>query len=411
MSRSQNESQRKPRQPSTPALLIDAVQLSGTGNSIYLPLNITEQAKRDSKSVVTLSLIDSGAGGNFVDPELVKKNGWKSKPLKQKIRAFNADGTENGVCERYCPLIGIVHGKRMMIQAKIIDLGKPRLIIGYPWLRTYNPDINWKEGTLEWRSKKENRKKEEVIQTLELNYIRPVEINLKQSDSQKIALQHGNTKTEKDPKKVVPPEFHDFLKLFDEKASERFPPKRPWDHKIELKDTFKPISMKPYRISPQEEEALNNFIEENLRKGYIRPSKSPMASPFFFVGKKDGKLRPCQDYRYLNEHTVKNAYPIPLISSILDKIKGSKWFTKLDVRQGYNNVRIREEDRWKGAFKTPKGLFEPTVMFFGMCNSPATFQSMMDHILRNLIDTGKVMVYMDDIFIHAKTKEELCKLT
>ena len=136
-----------------------------------------------------------------------------------------------------------------------------------------------------------------------------------------------------------------------------------------------------------------------------------MASPFFFIGKKDGKLRPCQDYRYLNEHTVKNTYPIPLILSILDKIKGSKWFTKLDVQQGYNNIRIREEDRWKGAFKTPKGLFEPTVMFFRMCNSPTTFQSMMDHILRNLIDTGKVMVYMDDIFIHAKTKEELQKLT
>jgi hypothetical protein len=92
-----------------------------------------------------------------------------------------------------------------------------------------------------------------------------------------------------------------------------------------------------------------------------------MASPFFFV-KKDGKLRPCQDYQYLNDWTVKNAYPLPLISEIMDKIKGAKFFTKFDVRWGYNNVRIRTEDQWKAVFKMNQGLFEPTVMFFGMCN-------------------------------------------
>ena len=102
-----------------------------------------------------------------------------------------------------------------------------------------------------------------------------------------------------------------------------------------------------------------------------------MASPFFFVGKKDGRLQLCQDYRYLNEHTIKNAYPLPLIGELLDKLKGAQQFTKLDVRWGYNNVRIQDGDQWKAAFKMNKGLFEPTMMFFGMCNSPATFQSMM----------------------------------
>ena len=103
-----------------------------------------------------------------------------------------------------------------------------------------------------------------------------------------------------------------------------------------------------------------------------------MASPFFFVSKKDPGLRSCQDYRYLNEHTIKNAYPLPLISELLDKLKGAYRFTKLDMWWGYNNIRIREGDQWKAAFKTNKGLYEPTLMFFGMCNSPATFQSMMD---------------------------------
>jgi len=135
-----------------------------------------------------------------------------------------------------------------------------------------------------------------------------------------------------------------------------------------------------------------------------------MALPFFFVAKKDGKLRPCQDYRYLNEHTIKNTYPIPNVQSILDKLRGSKYFTAMDVQLGYNNIRIRKQDRWKGAFRTNQGLFKPTVMFFGMCNSPATFQ-MMNTIFVPLIAKNLILVYMDDILIHAPTKKQLHKTT
>jgi Reverse transcriptase (RNA-dependent DNA polymerase) len=132
-----------------------------------------------------------------------------------------------------------------------------------------------------------------------------------------------------------------------------------------------------------------------------------MASPFLFVKKKDGKLQPCQDYRYLNDWTVKNAYPLPLIS----KIKGTKFFTKFDVRWGYNNVRIKAKDQWKGAFKTNWGLFEPMVMFFGMCNSLATFQAMMDSIFSDMIEEWRVIVYMDDILIFTENQEELQERT
>jgi RNase H-like domain found in reverse transcriptase/Reverse transcriptase (RNA-dependent DNA polymerase)/Integrase zinc binding domain len=136
-----------------------------------------------------------------------------------------------------------------------------------------------------------------------------------------------------------------------------------------------------------------------------------MASPFFFVSKKDSKLRPCQDYWYLNEWTVKNSYPLPLILKIMDKLKGTKYFTKLDVHWGYNNLRIRKGDEWKAAFKTNKGLFEPTVMFFGMCNSPATFQAMMDDIFMTIINNRLVIVYMDNILIFADIKEKLERIT
>ena len=134
-----------------------------------------------------------------------------------------------------------------------------------------------------------------------------------------------------------------------------------------------------------------------------------MASPFFFVSKKDGKLRPCQDYRYLNEHTIKNAYPLPLISEIMDKLKDAKYFTKLDVWGAYNNIRIRQGNEWKAAFKTNRGLLEPTVMFFGMCNSPATFQLMMDSIFAKQIEGNLIIVYMDDILIFGSNMDELIR--
>ena len=127
-----------------------------------------------------------------------------------------------------------------------------------------------------------------------------------------------------------------------------------------------------------------------------------MASPFFFVKKKSGDLRPTQDYRQLNDMTVKNRYPLPLIRELIDKLKGAKWFSKLDVQWGYNNVRIKEGDQWKAAFRTNLGLFEPTVMFFGLTNSPATFQMFMNTILKDLIYQGSVIVYLDDILIFSQ---------
>jgi len=176
-----------------------------------------------------------------------------------------------------------------------------------------------------------------------------------------------------------------------------------------MKLIFEPKAFKPYKLSFAEIKEQEKFIEENLRKGYIKYSKSPMASPFFFVAKKDGKLRLCQDYRYLNKHTIRNAYLIPNVQSILNKSRESKYFTAMDVRLRYNNIRIRKQDRWKGAFRTNQGLFEPTVMFFRMCNSLVTFQTMMNTIFAPLIAKNLILVYIDDILIHAPTKKQLHK--
>ena len=161
-----------------------------------------------------------------------------------------------------------------------------------------------------------------------------------------------------------------------------------------------------YPMSPNEQEELDRFLKENLQKGYIRPSKSPLASPVFFVKKKDGKLRFVQDYRKLNQFTVKNRYPLPLVADIISRLQGARYFTKCDVRWGYNNIRVKQGHEWKAAFVTNRGLFEPLVMFFGLTNSPATFQALMNSLFADLITEGKVAVYLDDILIFTKDLEE-----
>jgi len=128
-------------------------------------------------------------------------------------------------------------------------------------------------------------------------------------------------------------------------------------------------------------------------------------SPVFFVGKKDGSKRMVMDYRNLNDQTIKNNYPLPLITELIDNMGSKKVFTKMDLRWGFNNVRIKERDEWKGAFTTHIGSFEPTVMFFGMMNLPATFQAMMNEILRDLINEGKVAAFVDDVLVGTETEE------
>uniref|UniRef100_A0A0W0FG09 Reverse transcriptase-rnase h-integrase n=1 Tax=Moniliophthora roreri TaxID=221103 RepID=A0A0W0FG09_MONRR len=220
-------------------------------------------------------------------------------------------------------------------------------------------------------------------------------------------MAHQHQTVKKEIEELIPNYLIGYRDRFEKGKAERFPPTQTYDHTIDLKSDFVPRNCKLYPLSPVEQEEQDKFLEENLRKGYIRKSKSPMASPFFFVAKKEkGALRPTQDYRELNKGTVKNAYPLPLISELLNKLKGATIFTKLDLRNGYNNVRIKDGDQWKATFKTNRGLFEPTVMFFGLSNSPATFQAFMNDILSDFIDEGWCVVYMDDILIFSKDQKE-----
>jgi len=204
---------------------------------------------------------------------------------------------------------------------------------------------------------------------------------------------------------VLPPEFSNFTDVF-KKPKIPLPPHRPFDHTIKLDDSSVLHQAKNYLLNPKEMEVLKAFIDENLKEGEIIPPKSPQASLFFFVLRKDGMFCPCQDYHYINSHTIKNAYPLPCISNLIDTLKHSQYFTKLDIWWEYNNIQIKETNQWKAAFTTLYGLYESMVMFFSQCNSPPTFQAFMNHIFADYLAERWLIIYMDNLMVHSVNLEE-----
>jgi len=398
------------------------------------------------RSVRTPAMIDSGATGLFLNRKFVRRHGILLEPLKQPIRLTNIDGSLNvaGSITHYASLRLTVGDNVEKAEFLVTDLGPEDVILGLPWLQRTNPDIDWEQGEMHLDHETPSEEGPEIASTGEnpdretpaqegledetpfyrinanraerrrLTKIGILEHSSEEvwcaagyTHSQRIAEEADKAKNARTFEEVVPEQYRDFASVFSEKESERLPERRPWDHAIDLKPGApETVRSKVYPMSVNEQGELDKFIEDQLRKGYIVPSKSALSSPVFFIKKKDGKLRLVQDYRKLNEITVKNRYPLPLASDIINRLRGAKHFTKFDVRWGYNNVRIKEGDEWKAAFSTSRGLYEPLVMFFGLTNSPATFQALMNSVFSDLIVRGVVAVYLDDILIFTETLEE-----
>ena len=275
-----------------------------------------------------------------------------------------------------------------------------------PWLAAHNPEIDWEKGEVRMtrcpplcgkvvriKGKKEIREdKKRIVRWA---------VDEKKDWGREEEIEADHRKVEE----MVPKRFHKWLKVFGKVESERMPVRKVWDHAIDLNDDFKASKARVYPFSRNEKEKVQKFVDEHLKKGYIRSSKSPQTSSVFFVGKKDRGKRMVMDYRRLNKQTVKKNYPLPLITDLVDSMDNKRVFTKMDLWWGYNNVRIKEEDEWKAAFTTHIGSYEPVVMFFGMTNSPATFQGMMNKILRDMINKGKVAAFVDDVLIGMETEE------
>lgn len=328
-------------------------------------------------------MIDSGATGLFIDEEFAKELGLKMyrKRAPVKLTLFNGELAKPITHSIYLNMQ--FDGITQKLKFEVTTLSHYALVLGLPWLKMYNPMIDW---------------------TNEIVFIGKKEASL------------GEATTEPGLQEQIPVELHEYLDVFGEEEAKDLPPHRSWDMKIELVEG-KPHDHKVgiYALSPELLDAQKKWIDEHLEKGFIRPSKSPMTTSTFFVKKKDdqGKMsnvRIVVDYRHLNNITVKNRYPIPLIGNLTDQLGKAKVFTKMDLRYGYHLVRIAEGDEWKTAFSTRHGQFEYLVMPLGLCNAPAVFQQMMNEIFFDLLDNG-VVIYLDDILIYAETVEENIRLT
>ncbi|GJV32517.1 putative reverse transcriptase domain-containing protein [Tanacetum coccineum] len=200
------------------------------------------------------------------------------------------------------------------------------------------------------------------------------------------------------------PIVQDFPEVFP-KDLPGLPPTRQVEFQIDLVPSAAPVARAPYRLAPSEMKELSEQLKELSDKGFIRPSSSPWGASVLFVKKKDGSFRMSIDYRELNKLTVKNRYPLPRIDDLFDQLQGSSVYSKIDLRSGYHQLRVREEDIPKTAFRTRYGHYEFQVMPFGLTNAPAVFMDLMNRVCKPYLDKF-VIVFIDDILIYSKNKQE-----
>ena len=373
-------------------------------------LNVGVEKLDMHESVTVKALLDSGATEMFIDKRMADRHGFKLQKLERPIMVRNVDGTNNsgGAITHQIEANVYYKGHVERMRIDVCDLEKTEIILGMPWLAAHNLEINQETEEIKMTrclplcgEGSQKRKKVKIIATKEEEKIICQIIDNKEDWKKKEEIEEDHRKIEE----IVPKKFLKWRKVFGKVELKRMPTRKTWDHAIDLKETFKLRKERIYPLFKNKREEVQNFVKNQLRKGYIRPSKSPQTLPVFFVGKKDGSKRIVMDYYNLNDQMIKNNYPLPLITELIDNMGSKKVFMKMDLRWGFNNVRIKEGDEWKRAFIMHIGSFEPTVMFFRITNSPAMFQAMMNEILRDLINKGKVAVFVDDMLVGTETEK------
>lgn len=344
-------------------------------------------------NIKTYSMIDSGATGCFINTAFVKKFNVPIRPkaLPMDIHVIDGRSISSGpINHETLPIRISISQHSETIVFNVTDIGSFDCILGMDWLTRHNPQINWNS---------------KMATFVCCGYSQAISVSLISahvfsSPYPEITQDLSIFSAASEEIEHVPSDYLQYADIFSKSRSNSLPPHRPCDHKINVEEPAIIPHGPIYNLSELELQCLRTYINDNLSNGFIRPSTSPYSSPILFVKKKDNTLRLCVDYRKLNSITIKNRYPLPLISELLDRLKNAKYFTKLDLRNGYNLIRIAAGDEHKTAFRCRYGHFEYCVMPFGLTNAPATFQNFINDIFRNELDYF-VVAYLDDILIYS----------
>ncbi|KAJ1582837.1 hypothetical protein NDA12_004040 [Ustilago hordei] len=373
------------------------------------------------------------------DPEAMDLSSYQQPMDPDHEEEHNDDDDEGN--SQILSLVSIGTHHLGVVEASVADTADYDLILGFTELRRLKPTIQWDTGQLEFKTQEQDRpprRPPEAARAGDLTMRRPTLHGNEFVSAERIlraALEDGpigfmlleeppsslpafgfvptgadkGVEMEVEVDKVVtaadiPKPYQHLRDVFDEVEADKLPHHTEHDLHLELIEGGKPPQGPLYLKGPKEMSELRRYLDENLEKGFIRPSKSPARSPVLFVPKKDGGLRLCVDYRGLNEITVKNRAPLPLIEEQLFLLRKARIYTKLDLRAAYNLIRIAKGDEWKTAFGTQLGLYEYLVMPFGLANAPAHFQSFINDIFRDIIGIY-VVVYLDDFLVFSDTEE------
>jgi hypothetical protein len=332
----------------------------------------------DNNAIV---LFDSRASHSFVAANFVQKHNLPFSMLKSRTIVSSPRGDMHA--RHVCPKVNIlIRGVEFIVNLIVLESKGIDVILGMDWLSKHKGMINYANKAVRLTTSS-GKEVEFVVENLVTDKVA----------SNRIVLNHLDAASTLDIRTVSK-----FLDVFPEEL-----PGMPPNHEIELVPGTAPIFKRPYRMTTNQLAELKEQLQELLDKGYIRPSASPWGAPVIFVLKKDGTQRMCIDYRPLSEVTIKNKYPLPRIDDLFDQLKGACVFSKIDLRSGYHQLKIRATNITKIAFITRYGLYEYTVMLFGLTNAPAYFMYLMNKVFMEYLDKFMV-VFINDILIFSKNE-------
>ncbi|CAO2206554.1 unnamed protein product [Urochloa humidicola] len=355
-----------------------------------------------------LILVDSGSSSTFISSSAVQRLAIvTAEALTVTVTAANGGKLASSAIVP--ELTWWTQGHTFSSAARVLELNHYDIILGMDWLENHSPMwVHWRRKRMRFTYKGNritlNGVKDHTDTCSPIQLKKLKGLMRKGAVAQLVHLSTASTTAESSS--VIPQPVQDLLlkhkNLFQ--APTALPPSREYDHSIPLLPGVQPVNVKPYRYSPTQKDEIERQVKEMLLNGIIKPSSSPFSSPVLLVKKKDGSWRFCVDYRQLNAITVKNKYPLPVVDELLDELQGAAWFTKLDMRSGYHQIRVLPEDEHKTAFKTHHGHWEFKVMPFELTNAPATFQAIMNNIFSSAL-RKHVLVFVDDILVYSPTLE------